>query len=149
MHGFLIHAGAALASFAVFEYIAFNINNYWEPIPFLGLQLFSLLVALWFWSAVFRRFHDAGKRVWFPGLAILLVISGKLFILINWILAKYTKFYGGNLSNPEFEMGAAIWTAMFEPTVHAAFLAVALFFVFRPSQPGPNQYGPNPSEVPS
>lgn len=131
--------------FVIVETIALKINNYWDPIPFLGLQALSLFVAFWFWTVVAWRFHDAGHKAWLSGIAIVLFAASKTYLCTGWLHEKYFGPY--RLSHSEFEMGAAIWTAYIEPQVHVGLIVVALFFLFQPSQPGPNRYGPNPLEV--
>ena len=93
-------------------------------------------------SAGWRRMHDTGR-------------SG-LFLLYPYIVVV-----GLVMFNSAYESLAAFMTAdgMQTLTIVAAFIAVlaaavfiispflVIWWLIRPSQPGPNEYGPNPYEV--
>ena len=134
---FLLVIAPTFLLFLILQTIGLTINDYWKPSHFLPLQAAYLATYLWFWSAVAARLHDVGKPARLAIAAGVLTMLSKAYILFVWIMA----------TNREFEMGAAIWTVIVEPAGQAAFALLAAFFVFRPSQPGPNKYGPNPHEV--
>ena len=129
----------AFLLFLVLQAIALTINDYWNPSHFLPLQAAYLATYILFWGAVAARFHDVGKPAHLATAAAVLTVLSKAYLLFVWAIA----------TNREFEMGAAILTVLVEPAGQAVFILIASLFIFRPSQPGPNRYGPNPQEVTS
>lgn len=112
-------------------------------------SLFSLAVFLPMLAVGWRRMHDTGRSglyLFFPFLLFMMLLS---IILVS---AGTVNFTGSVLG---FENIAAIFGALsFVVLVPVLLLAIAapllvLWWLTRPSEPGENQYGPNPNEVPS
>lgn len=104
-----------------------------------------VLVALLF-TAIARRLHDLGYSArW----AVAMYVAPVLAFLIPLVvaLASFVIWPKTGLSDDGRGLGSAIIGAY----LFLASLAVNFFIVvvlcFRPSQPGPNRYGPNPNEV--
>lgn len=105
-----------------------------------------LLACLFPWLAVtWRRMHDAGKPGFLP-----------FATLITWIVAGFL-FFISVLGMEEFssQMSATGHVRIENAGIGGLLLFVGffaviglnLFWLTRPSQPGPNKYGPNPNEV--
>lgn len=90
-------------------------------------------------SAGWRRMHDSGRS----GLYLLyplIVLSG------IGSFASLTGDLDGGLDNVNFDSfpGVILMVAFLVLTISPLLV---LWWLSRPSQPGPNRYGPNPSEV--
>jgi len=104
-----------------------------------------LLVTLLPWLAVgWRRMHDSGRPGYLP-FATLLVLFPSLVAFFVFSMGPTTFWYSISTTG-----GARI-----ESTGGAVLFFIGFFAVFilntywltRPSDPGPNKYGPNPNEV--
>lgn len=99
---------------------------------------FSVLIFLPLVAAGFRRLHDTGRAGWLMLVAVAASAAGKLLI-----------------------EGGILGARFFAPPIHGALptgavatctgvpIILVLYWLLLPSQPGPNQYGPNPHEVTS
>ena len=130
---------AIIGYVALHFHIAYFNENFWDAWPFWGQLLLSALFLVLFWSAVARRFHDAGFRAWFPIVATCAVLGMKAYFGVIWFFAD----------NREFEFGMEIWNIAVEPPIQALLILICLPVLAKPSQPSPNKYGPNPTEVSS
>ncbi|MEX0309965.1 MAG: DUF805 domain-containing protein [Tateyamaria sp.] len=112
--------------------------------------VFTLIVALPWLAVTWRRLHDTGRR----GLLALLPLVG--FALLAAVL-----LLTGNpvpIDSSALPADAQFPESVNVPSSPAAFIAAWLLtfgsiitvvvWLARPSQPGPNKYGPNPHEVP-
>lgn len=110
-----------------------------QPVQSLvGLGLFLPQLA-----AAFRRLHDSGRSGWYVLLPTLLAL-GALAVLIFGIGAA-SLFHGGAMDR--LLTGATLLILL--PTLLVLLISplLVLWWLTRPSQPGANQYGPNPHEV--
>ncbi|AVO37424.1 DUF805 domain-containing protein [Pukyongiella litopenaei] len=103
-----------------------------------GLALFLPHLA-----AAFRRMHDTGRSGWYALLPTLLGL-GALVVLVFGIGAA-SHFHGGTMDR--LLTGATLLILL--PTLLVLLISplLVLWWLTRPSQPGANQYGPNPREV--
>lgn len=119
--------------------ITINIVNTLSGV--LGLVAFLLLLP--FFTAGWRRFHDFGWPGWPVLLWFVISIASLMFIPAaimglaacgqgHWATCDNTSFYSYIL--PPFLISGGV-------------CVVFTLFLARPSQPGPNKYGPNPHEV--
>jgi uncharacterized membrane protein YhaH (DUF805 family) len=105
---------------------------------------FTALVTLVFFlpglALCSRRMHDAGSSA-IPYLALIVIsVTKKLFFLYAL--------------RPNAPFGSELTTMALDPTIKSIDFAVSLilvttlmYWMSRPSTPGPNYYGPNPSEA--
>ena len=139
-NSFIPQALVAIIGYVTLHFhVAYFGENFWDAAPFWGQLLLSALFTTMFWSAVSRRFNDAGVQAWLPIAAMIGVLAMKAYFGALWFFAD----------DREFEMGMAIWNVAIEPPLQALAILICLPFLARPSQPGPNKYGPNPHEVTS
>ena len=106
--------------------------------------LFSLGTIAPFLAVGWRRLHDIGRRGWWlfmPPLVLLSVISIMILSTVGWSeVVEALKTTGQiRLVNPN---GIGLYFFI----IMASFIAL-IVMLSRPSQPGPNTYGPNPNEV--
>jgi uncharacterized membrane protein YhaH (DUF805 family) len=90
----------------------------------------------------FRRMHDTGRSGLYLFYPLIAMIGLSIFIGLS-----------GNAELLASENPAAAFEGAFGLIVMIAIIAImispfiVLWWLTRPSQPGPNQYGPNPHEV--
>lgn len=119
-------------------------------------ELWSLVIFLPGLAVAWRRLHDTGRSGWMILLPMLIGIS----LLLLALLVVSRIFAGlGPLPNPEdwmtgvhMAMGGGILSAILLAAAALLPMASAILVIFwlaSPSQPGANQFGPNPNEVPS
>ncbi|WP_380057801.1 DUF805 domain-containing protein [Falsihalocynthiibacter sp. SS001] len=110
-------------------------------------SLFSLIIFIPTLAAGWRRMHDTGRS----GLYLLfpMLIMFGVFTLV-WIAAGSVAFTGGflGLETIAVVMGA-LSTLVLIPIMLVALIGplLVLWWLTRPSEPTPNQYGPNPHKV--
>lgn len=133
---FLIGTGAFVFYLAFLGLMLMH-QNYWSWYSFLPYTLATSLCLYILFAACRRRFQDAGYSVWFPTTAIVAALASKSFSLFGWVVSD----------SGELEMGLAIWEFLIEFPAVLGCILISLYVLSRPSQPGPNKYGPNPFEV--
>jgi len=94
-------------------------------------------------AVAFRRMHDTGRSGFYALLPILLIV-GALAVLIFGI-GIANQFHGGTLDI----LFTRATLLIVIPTLIVLCVSplLVLWWLARPSQPGTNQYGPNPYEV--
>jgi uncharacterized membrane protein YhaH (DUF805 family) len=94
-------------------------------------------------SASWRRMHDTGRSGWFVLLPSLLGLCAVLVLVFG--IGTASMFSGGTMDR--LLTGATLLILV--PTLLVLLISplVVLWWLTRPSQPGPNVYGPNPHEV--
>lgn len=106
-------------------------------------SLFSLATFLPMLAAGWRRMHDTGRSGLYLFYPLIAMFGLSIFV---WV-------FGGDAlaaNDP-----AALFQGVFGIILILALCVIAispfivLFWLTRPSQPGPNHYGPNPYEVPT
>jgi uncharacterized membrane protein YhaH (DUF805 family) len=107
--------------------------------------LWGLVVLLPLLAASWRRLHDAGR----PGWYVLLPFLVMLVVLLTMFASMGA--FSGDWSNPETALARleAFGPGLFALCILGIFATfiVLLVFLCQRSQPGPNRYGPPPSEV--
>ncbi len=106
-------------------------------------SIFWLLTVLPFLAAGWRRMHDSGRS----GLLFLyplLVLVG--LFTIAMLTGSFGALMPGSDGTPPFQGPEAIIVSLMM-AVMALTPLIFLWWLTRPSQPGPNSYGPNPHEV--
>lgn len=95
-------------------------------------------------AVAWRRMHDTGRSGLYALLPILLIV-GAAGVLIFGIGLASSFQHGGNLDI--LFTRATLLVVL--PTLLVLFVSplLVLWWLTRPSQPGTNQYGPNPHEV--
>ena len=104
----------------------------------------SLVLFLPQLSAAWRRMHDTGRSGLYALFPILLMICAGLVLVFGIGLASHFQ-HGGSL-DLLFTRATLI---VLIPTLVVLFLSplLVIWWLTRPSQPGTNEYGPNPHEV--
>jgi uncharacterized membrane protein YhaH (DUF805 family) len=98
---------------------------------------FSLVTLVPYLAVGWRRMHDTGRS----GLHLiypLVVVTG---------LSMFLAMFAESTTNPTEMTGLVAIVAMLSGLVLLLSPLLVLWWLSRPSQPGPNSYGPNPYEV--
>ena len=108
-------------------------------------SLWGLLTLLPLTAAGWRRLHDTGRPGWYlllPWIMMIAIVLG-LFTAMGAFSGGWATAQAGLSQLEDFGGG------LFALGIVAAFIPfiVLLVFLCQRSQPGPNPYGPNPSEV--
>ena len=148
-----------------FYLFTFLVSLVLECIPFLGLLSFVWFLAQLIPSlaVTVRRFHDIGKSGWnylffaIPELLFFGYIFSIMFYAIkdlidagidlnNW--ADNTEAIGKIIGNSIVTNGSLVTFCIYS-FILVVSIILWLVWMTRDSQPGENQWGPNPKEVPS
>ncbi|GGH38649.1 Uncharacterized membrane protein YhaH, DUF805 family [Cribrihabitans marinus] len=107
-------------------------------------SIVSLIVFLPHLAVAWRRMHDTGRSGLYALFPILLMIGAGLVLVFGIGLASHFQ-HGGSL-DLLFTRATLI---VLIPTLVVLFLSplLVIWWLTRPSQPGTNEYGPNPHEV--
>ncbi|WP_431300840.1 DUF805 domain-containing protein [Tabrizicola sp. BL-A-41-H6] len=109
-----------------------------------------LAVSVPLWSCAVRRLHDTGRSAWH--------YVGPPLVALSLLALAYAAFVPPGVSPVQAlaVLFTPIW--LYEPRLLLGFVAFAVLTIWmrsslhrklrEPSQPGPNPYGPPPSEVP-
>ncbi|EEE37244.1 hypothetical protein RKLH11_1080 [Rhodobacteraceae bacterium KLH11] len=94
-------------------------------------------------AVAFRRMHDTGRSGLYAFLPILLILGA--FAVLVFGIGIASQFHGGMLD----KLFTRATLLIVLPTLIVLVVSplLVLWWLARPSQPGPNQYGPNPYEV--
>ncbi len=94
-------------------------------------------------AVAFRRMHDTGRSGLYALLPILLILAA--FAVLVFGIGLASQFNGGTM---DILLTRATLLIVI-PTLLVLFVSplLVLWWLTRPSQPGTNQYGPNPYEV--
>ncbi|WP_298850618.1 DUF805 domain-containing protein [uncultured Ruegeria sp.] len=94
-------------------------------------------------TVAFRRMHDTGRSGLYALLPILLILGA--FAVLIFGIGIASQFHGGTLDI----LFTRATLLIVIPTLIVLFVSplLVLWWLTRPSQPGANQYGPNPHEV--
>ncbi|SDX13933.1 Uncharacterized membrane protein YhaH, DUF805 family [Ruegeria halocynthiae] len=95
-------------------------------------------------AVAWRRMHDTGRSGLYALLPILLILGAFAVLIFGIGLASHFQ-HGGNLDI----LFTRATLLIVLPTLLVLFVSplLVLWWLARPSQPGTNQYGPNPHEV--
>lgn len=104
--------------------------------------LFSLATLIPSLSAGWRRMHDSGRSGLF--LIYPLIVMTGISIFIGLMVGFETILGGGLLAVIQAAGNIVVLLAVI---IFAISPLLVLWWLTRPSQPGTNEYGPNPSEV--
>ncbi len=104
----------------------------------------NLILFLPLLAAAWRRMHDTGRSGWFVLLPTLLTAAA--FAVLIFGLGLASSFQPGGSLDILFTRATLLIVI---PTLVVLFFSplLVLWWLTRPSQPGPNKYGPNPHEV--
>ncbi|WP_170551639.1 DUF805 domain-containing protein [Ruegeria atlantica] len=107
-------------------------------------SIVSLIVFIPHLAVAWRRMHDTGRNGLYALLPILLILGAFGVLIFGIGLASHFP-HGGNLDI--LFTRATLLVVL--PTLFVLFVSplLVLWWLTRPSQPGTNQYGPNPYEV--
>lgn len=107
-------------------------------------SIVSLIVFIPHLAVAWRRMHDTGRSGLYALLPILLIVGAFAVLVFGIGLASHFQ-HGGNLDI--LFTRATLLVVL--PTLLILFVSplLVLWWLTRPSQPGTNQYGPNPYEV--
>ncbi len=110
--------------------------------PLAGLV--SLALFLPHLTVAWRRMHDTGRSGLYALLPLVLMISAVLILIFGIGIAS--SFAHGGSMDILFTRATLLIVI---PTLIVLFVSpiLVLWWLTRPSQPGANQYGPNPHEV--
>ncbi len=106
----------------------------------------DLVLAILLFSAIARRMHDTGHSArW----AIAMYAAPVLFLVLPVALAMVSLVIWPNtgIGDDGRGIGSAILGGLLFFATMAVNLIVVIWLCFKPSQPGTNPYGPNPSEA--
>ncbi|WP_370281651.1 DUF805 domain-containing protein [Pseudooceanicola sp.] len=104
--------------------------------------LFSLATFLPALAAAWRRMHDTGRSGLYVFYPVIAMVGTFMFIAF---VGGVEHLASGNLG--QLFSGAIGIILLFAVVVLFLSPFIVLFWLTRPSQPGPNQWGPNPQEV--
>ncbi|WP_299968260.1 DUF805 domain-containing protein [uncultured Roseobacter sp.] len=107
-------------------------------------NVFALAVLVPGVAVACRRLHDVGRSGWWQLAPIVLLILGvvvSILATLGWTALLEALRETGSVKVQLGLFGLPIFLAIF-----GSFLLL-LIWLIRPSQPGPNKYGPNPNEV--
>lgn len=107
-------------------------------------SIVSLIVFFPHLAVAWRRMHDTGRSGLYALLPILLILGAGAVLFFGIGLASSFQ-HGGNLDI----LFTRATLLIVIPTLLILFVSplLVLWWLTRPSQPGANQYGPNPHEV--
>ncbi|WP_282120106.1 DUF805 domain-containing protein [Ruegeria atlantica] len=107
-------------------------------------SIVGLIVFIPHLAVAWRRMHDTGRSGLFALLPILLILGAGAVLFFGIGLASSFQ-HGGNLDI----LFTRATLLVVIPTLLVLFVSplLVLWWLTRPSQPGTNQYGPNPHEV--
>lgn len=107
-------------------------------------SLVGLVLFLPHLAAAWRRMHDTGRSGFYVLLPMLLMIGASAVLIFGIGLADH--FAGGGSLDILF---TRLTLLIVIPTLIVLTISplLVLWWLTRPSQPGPNDYGPNPHEV--
>ncbi|MES0826257.1 DUF805 domain-containing protein [Ruegeria sp. SCP11] len=107
-------------------------------------SIVSLIVFFPHLAVAWRRMHDTGRSGLYALLPILLILGAGAVLFFGIGLASSFQ-HGGNLDI----LFTRATLLIVIPTLLILFVSplLVLWWLTRPSQPGTNQYGPNPHEV--
>jgi len=111
------------------------------PIPFLGyVYVLGMIVPVA--AAGYRRLQDTGRPGWY-----IFVLIGLSVVVQLLTPAPDTMMQGGGPMSPDemARMGRGFGLAGLLGLAQFVVSLVFLWWLTRPSQPGPNQYGPPPA----
>ncbi len=106
-------------------------------------SIVSLIVFFPHLAVAWRRMHDSGRSGLYALLPILLILGA--FAVLIFGIGLASQFHGGTLDI----LFTRATLLIVIPTLIVLFVSplLVLWWLARPSQPGANQYGPNPYEV--
>ncbi len=106
-------------------------------------SIVSLIVFFPHLAVAWRRMHDTGRSGLYALLPILLILGA--FAVLIFGIGLASQFHGGTLDILLTDATLLIVI----PTLIVLFVSplLVLWWLTRPSEPGTNQYGPNPTEV--
>ncbi len=106
-------------------------------------SIVSLIVFFPHLAVAWRRMHDSGRSGLYALLPILLILGA--FAVLIFGIGIASQFHGGTLDI----LFTRATLLIVIPTLIVLFVSplLVLWWLARPSQPGANQYGPNPYEV--
>ncbi|ARE38769.1 Integral membrane protein [Rhodovulum sp. P5] len=104
--------------------------------------LFSLATLIPGFSAGWRRMHDTGKSGLYLVYPLIVMVGIASFV---GFMGAFDQAASGNIA--ELFAGAFGIILIVAMIVLLISPLLVLWWLTRPSQPGPNQYGPNPHEV--
>ncbi len=106
-------------------------------------SIVSLIVFFPHLAVAWRRMHDSGRSGLYALLPILLILGA--FAVLIFGIGLASQFHGGTLDI----LFTRATLLIVIPTLIVLFVSplLVLWWLTRPSQPGANQYGPNPYEV--
>lgn len=104
--------------------------------PIGALLLLALLIPTI--SVGWRRMHDSGRSGLYLLYPLILMVGLGMFLAV----------FGSSGASETGDLGGPVaLIAMLAIIVLVISPFIVLFWLIRPSQPGPNEYGPNPHEV--
>ena len=101
-------------------------------------SLFSLATFIPSMSVAFRRLHDIGRSGWFIGAPLLLLVGAGLLLLLLLILQSGYAHGGGDAPFASVLIVGAIALGL----AALGLALLTLWWATRPSELGPNRYGP-------
>ncbi|MGD9295098.1 MAG: DUF805 domain-containing protein, partial [Roseobacter sp.] len=142
--GVIAHLAVRPALLAILPSVSFN-----EVPFFLALIFFGLLLTFYIpWMAAgSRRFHDIGWYGWLVAVPFVLALPSYIPFNFMWVLVGDA----GPPTSPLLNFFAGLYFAnmMYGFWLLPLVAAIFAYFLSRPSQSGPNKYGPPPAEAAS
>jgi uncharacterized membrane protein YhaH (DUF805 family) len=139
--------GSMIASFI--DRAIFGIGTPQEP-PTQALgAIFSLATFLPMLAVGWRRMHDTGKPGWYLLIPLLVTVAGMIALMVGAVSLGQLEMAGvteETLRTEATEPGLA-GLAIFG-IVQLALAILVLWWLTRPTQPGPNAYGEEPPVAP-
>ncbi|HEV7293201.1 MAG TPA: DUF805 domain-containing protein [Devosia sp.] len=142
---FFLFAMVVAALLAVLDRVIFGFDAETGQAPRILRGLFQLAILLPLLAVAWRRMHDSGRPGWYVLLPMLISFAFLVATLAGVVTFAAVET---RLDDPRVLIAPAAWLGgfgvAFVAAVQLALAILMLWWLTRPSQAGPNQYGPAP-----
>jgi uncharacterized membrane protein YhaH (DUF805 family) len=139
--------GSVIASFI--DGAIFGIGTPQEPPTQVVSPLFSLATFLPMLAVGWRRMHDTGKPGWYLLIPLLVTVAGMVALMVGAISLGQLDIAGVTEETLAAEAtGPGLAGLAIFGVVQIVLAILVLWWLTRPTQPGPNAYGEEPPVAP-
>lgn len=113
-----------------------------------GTVFFVATVVPWF-AVAWRRMHDTGRAGWYclAPIAAFAASFALMYLTSTEVPIDSTGLPEGVTLPETMRMPTSVWPFLLSWGLSFGSIILVIWWLARPSQPGPNLYGPNPIEV--